>query len=241
MLWSNKPRPWSPFGWKAQRPSGSFSPLSLTNLRGWWRSDMGITIATGVSAWADQSGQGNTLVQGTGANQPTLTAGQINGRPALVFDGVNDSLAVSFALTQPTTVFIVFSQISWTNFDMVFDGGAVSNDMSLQQATASPGLAIRAGGAAAALNNNLAVGTFGLVTSIFDGASSLIQVNSTAATTGNPGTNAGAGLRVGVRGAGGANFGNISVAEIIVMAATATAAERVAVRSYSQALYNVGA
>lgn len=232
---------WNAMGWRTQRAAGGFSPLQLTSVRLWCRSDMGTTIVTGVSRWADQSGNGNDLVQATGANQPVLTAGQINGRPALVFDGVNDSLAVAFALTQPETVFIVFSQISWTNFDMVFDGGAVSNDMSLQQGTASPGLAIRAGVASVALNNNLAVGTFGLATAIFDGASSLLQINSTAATTGNPGTNAGAGIRIGTRGAGGSNFGNISVAEVIVMAATATAAERASVKTYVTGLYGFAA
>lgn len=51
-------------------------------------SHLGITTATGVSAWGDQSGKGNHLLQNTGSLQPAYdTAGGPNGRPSLAFDG----------------------------------------------------------------------------------------------------------------------------------------------------------
>lgn len=234
---------WAPrFGWRTSlKKAGAFTPAQLTSLRAWFKSDVGITIATGVSQWNDQSGNANHLVQATGGAQPVVTAGAINGLPAITFDGVDDHMVAAFALAQPTTIFIVFSQPTWTVFDSVYDGAAVVNDMSLQQASASPGLAIRAGVAAVALNNNLPTATFGLVTAIYNGASSELQVNNTAATTGDPGANGGAGIRLGARGDGAGGFGNVSIAEVIVMAAVATAGERASMRAYSQARYGVGA
>ena len=49
-----------------------------------------------VSQWSDKSGRGNNASQGTASSQPTYTAtGWVNNRPALLFDGSNDSFAVS--------------------------------------------------------------------------------------------------------------------------------------------------
>jgi hypothetical protein len=54
-----------------------FIPTHIAGLAIWLRADMGITIATGVSQWNDQSGVGDSnrnAVQATGANQPTYNA-----------------------------------------------------------------------------------------------------------------------------------------------------------------------
>ena len=47
-----------------------------------------------MSQWNDQSGNGNHLTQGTGANQPLLVSGATpSGRPAIQTDDVNRQLA----------------------------------------------------------------------------------------------------------------------------------------------------
>src|SRR5258708_27397181 len=51
--------------------------------------DADITIATGVSAWKDHSGNGIILTQGAGSKQPTKVAGAINGLQAIRFDGLS--------------------------------------------------------------------------------------------------------------------------------------------------------
>jgi hypothetical protein len=55
-------------------------------LKLWLAADRGVTQASGlVSAWADQSGNGNDVVQSNGAQKPTFTASSIGGKPALTF------------------------------------------------------------------------------------------------------------------------------------------------------------
>lgn len=70
-----------------------FSPLDLGNLLLWVEADYGITLnGSNVSQWADKSGNNNHLLQATAANQPTYATNQINGLPAITFDGTNDFL-----------------------------------------------------------------------------------------------------------------------------------------------------
>jgi hypothetical protein len=65
-------------------------------MRLWLKADAGVTTSGGlVSVWADQSGQGNDLVQGDSASQPTLLTGSLNGLPVIHFDGTSDHLVRS--------------------------------------------------------------------------------------------------------------------------------------------------
>lgn len=59
----------------------------------WLDAGYGITITgSGVSQWADRSGNGNDATQSTDASRPTVASGVVNGRDALLFDGVDDYL-----------------------------------------------------------------------------------------------------------------------------------------------------
>lgn len=74
-------------------------PLLIPDLAAWYRADRGVTLASGVvSAWADQSGSGKTLSQGTAGARPTPVASNaaFNGQPTLSFDG-GDSLVAAVA------------------------------------------------------------------------------------------------------------------------------------------------
>lgn len=67
------------------------APSEIDGLQAWFKGDAGVTeVATLVSRWADQSGNGNDLVQATGAKQPIYNVGSINLLPAITFDGTND-------------------------------------------------------------------------------------------------------------------------------------------------------
>lgn len=70
-------------------PGGSsFSPLSLSPVL-WLRADLGVTLnGSNVSAWADQSGTGDSnknATQGTAAKQPLFTAANaaLNNKPTI--------------------------------------------------------------------------------------------------------------------------------------------------------------
>ena len=62
----------------------AFTPISIPGGVVWLRADLGVTIATGVSGWADQSGNGNNASQVTAGRQPTFSSnGGSNGTPCL--------------------------------------------------------------------------------------------------------------------------------------------------------------
>ena len=52
-----------------------------------------------VKTWYDQSGNGRDLTQATTANQPAITVSAVNSKPALTFDGSNDSLSYGGSIT----------------------------------------------------------------------------------------------------------------------------------------------
>ena len=90
-------------------------PTDIVGCKLWLDSSQGVTVGGGnkVSLWADQSGSDNDFSQSDSSKQPVLTNNLINGKPAIVFDGVASCLQnVSFVLAQPYTVFIVWKASS---------------------------------------------------------------------------------------------------------------------------------
>lgn len=85
-----------------------FNPQSISGLAAWYDANDATTIttATGVSQWRDKSGNTRTLVQSVGLDQPTRTA-TINGKSALVFDGVNHYMSCMGGSFSNETMFIV--------------------------------------------------------------------------------------------------------------------------------------
>jgi hypothetical protein len=78
----------------------------------WLRADAGTSTTTDgqpVSAWNDQSGNGNNAAQGTSANQPLFIASEplANNRPVLRFDGIDDWMQTTTHLTDNVGTLIV--------------------------------------------------------------------------------------------------------------------------------------
>lgn len=88
----------------------AFTPTDIANCKLWLEADKGITLDTGVSVWADQSGNGNNFSQGTGAYQPGYTV-QLNGKYVLSATGTeyltsswtpNDTAHTVYAVARDT-------------------------------------------------------------------------------------------------------------------------------------------
>jgi hypothetical protein len=78
-------------------PPFSFVPSDLGGLEFWLKADAGLTESAGtVTAWNDQSGNSrNPTVQGA----PSYSATGLNSKPTVTFDGVDDWLQLTTALT----------------------------------------------------------------------------------------------------------------------------------------------
>ena len=190
-------------------PTGA-AGFPTANLEAHYKFNTGITVTgAGVSEWQDQTANNRHLLQGTDTNRPAESSGIIT------FDGVDNYLDVTggFTLVQPTTVYILFKQITWSNNDRIFDG-EVGPKILYQNAT-TPGIKLYAG-AGTTQNDNMTLGTYFAVASIFDGASSTIKVGATAESTGNAGTGDMGGFILGAQATGNANWSNIAVKEVLI-------------------------
>lgn len=200
----------------------------------WFRFNTGITSALGlVSQWDDVSGNGRHLLQATETNQPTLEA---DG--SITFDGVDNYLKCdAFTLDQPETVYLLMKQVTWTVDEYFVDGNA-SQTGGLQTITATPSFRQNAGAVTAA-NENLAVDAYGVVSAVFNGASSLSQVNLTASVAGDAGASNMGGFTLAARGTN-TNFAHIQVKEVLIYAAAHDAATRARVIRYLAQVGNLG-
>lgn len=164
----------------------------------------------------DQSGNARDVTQATAALQPQIINGS-NSNPAMLFDGVDDLMrSGAFAIAQPVTINTVFrlptaagAQVAVDNgtnetFEIWFTVGAarIYGGTTLSDASVDAAMPI---GARAAFGG------------AFNGASSLIEVNSTSlgSAAGTAGTN---GITTGITvGAAGdsALFINMEMQELI--------------------------
>ena len=196
----------------------------------WVDSSQNVTKngANRVSVWGDKSGQGNDLLQATGASQPLYST---NG---ILFDGANDFMkAIPFTLVQPEMVYIVFKQVTWSYTTRVFDGGS-TNAMVLSQRPTSPDLNIQVGGYSSSLsvkNTNLPVNTFGIARCLYDGVNSKFIIDDTTPVTGSVSTLSAGGFSLGARG-GNSLHSNIEVKEVIIRKVADSAEDEALIYQY---------
>lgn len=90
----------------------------VPNMHYWVKADVGVTGGATVSAWADQSGNGFHVTQGTAASQPALQNNRTNFNPALQFDGANDQLTL-FGGIMGTSTYTDFHAMMVTRTNVV--------------------------------------------------------------------------------------------------------------------------
>jgi hypothetical protein len=194
------------------------------------QSDLGVTLnGSTVSAWADQSGNGNHYSQGTASKQPSFVAGGLNGYPTLLFDGTDDEMSstgpdLPAPGTTPTTFWAVFRQITWTATDVLWSG-VTANSMRFPQTGVSPAIVM---GNTTDTNSNSAAtlnSWFRLVSVFRNATSDRLQIGSTNVTGVNAGnTNPAAGYNL-ARNTGGTTFANIELAAFMLVGGIMSAGE----------------
>lgn len=209
--------------------------LNDGNTVGWYIFDEMTTItkdgADLVSDWEDYLGSGHDIEQAGPANQPLWTA---NG---IVFDG-SEHMAGAFTLVQPTHIYIVIKQVTWTNWDYIFDGDTQDGGAVMQNAT-TPGLKAFAG-SFSAQDDNLALDTWGIIRALFDGASSELIVDDNTPVTGNWGSGDMDGFTLGGAGNGGAES-DIIVKEVILRKIADSSGDETDIYNYLKDKYGFGA
>jgi hypothetical protein len=178
-----------------------------------------------VTTWYDQSGNGRNAVQATAAEQPAIvTGGVVNsegGKPAIVFDGVDDSLAVtSFGLIpQPFTRNYIGVKKSNTGVSHWINS-VTGSPNTADYDNSSTTHAIFAGSTIAV---PLADNERAVFTSLYNGASSSLVKNG-ASTTSNAGTGGYAGVRI-CSLSGASNFSNVAMQELNIFNSLLTATD----------------
>lgn len=155
-----------------------------------------------------------------------------------VFDGTNDYMKTApFPLVQPEWVVMVGKQVSWTADD-TFVSGSANGGMNIGQSPSSPNIVIYAG-SAAGQTNQLAVGTTGIITAVFNGASSSLSINRLAPNTGNPGSANAGGITIGSNGGGVSEFANFVFNELAIFSRAPSAADISRVVTYMARKWNI--
>jgi hypothetical protein len=98
----------------------TIAQVPTAGLQLWLKADEGVTLnGSTVSIWIDQSGNGNDAVQSNSDRQPMFVDNELNNKPVLHFDGVNDRLALIGSTTMSQiSLFLVFK----------IDSGLVGNE-----------------------------------------------------------------------------------------------------------------
>lgn len=210
----------------------------------WLRSDLGITPnGSTASAWADQSGQGNNVSQGTAGLQPTINASDAayNNKPSLSFASASTqhlvSAALGFALTQPATYYVVGEQDgSATGGFVGTNGGTIM--AAYGNATAPGTLALYAG---TILSGTYQPNVPSVMGFVFNGAASSVYAmnSSTPIVTGACGASNEPSFSIG----GDATVGFLQgkVVEVLAYSVAHSAADRARRFSYLARKYKLAA
>jgi hypothetical protein len=167
-----------------------------------------------VRIWYDQSGNNNHMSQSSATFQPKIYSGSQgsiileNGKPALQFDGTDDTLVSSFSSTQPLTSLLVAKSLTNATATRFILG---DSDVRLVYTNASSDFLAYAGGSTpsfGAFNTNQ-----NLFFTYVSGSSSRLGFNGgTISSTTNLGSSALGSLSIG----GGTAYVNGTYQEVIV-------------------------
>lgn len=155
----------------------------------------------------DKSGNGRHLTQDTVANRPTYQV-DASDKSYLLFDGVDDYLALSWAQPLPFDRVSAVRQISWTVGRRIYAQG--SSGLLLQRLS-SPEITIHDGINDVVKTGDLALGANGIVTEKHVANAQMIAINNGSYVGGNAGANTMAGTFAVGAANGGSSASNIRI------------------------------
>ena len=113
-------------GLNKSRVGGAWSPANLPGLLLWLDASRitGLNDGDSVSQWDDLSGNANHWAQATVSKQPTYETNELNGRPIVRFDGVDDVLEhAGLDFGSSYTLFVVFAYQGTSNGPLFYGSG----------------------------------------------------------------------------------------------------------------------
>lgn len=216
----------------ASQLASSFSPLTLSGLKGWWDASDTATItsaATLVSQITDKSGVGNHLLQSVDANKPKTGTRTQNGLNVLDFDG-NDLVACDIAnISQPWTVYVMHASDNPGSGQYQFWGQWASGKSTFY---IDVDVYRMYGGSAVVASSITETSGFRFAAAVFNGASSKGYVDGST-FTGSPGAGACEGVNLGSF-SGAVGLDGV-IGEAILCSAAHDDATVAQVRTYAQA------
>ncbi|NQT34722.1 hypothetical protein HQ587_05990 [bacterium] len=191
----------------------------------WWRIDEGVTTDdtpsdSGDVVWAWYGSiNGLSIAQSDNSKRPEYRTDQINGCPAIVFDGNDDYLRGLFGATyaQPNTIILVVKQP--TSVKILFD---VYINYAHRLYRYSSVFSMSAPTLRSVSGISPVTGVWTIISHVFDGASSIMRKDGVTGTvSASVGTNSFKGLVLGAKYDGSTNA-NISVTDVIICRAGLT-------------------
>lgn len=235
------------------------SPVApVSGMRMWFdlTQQIGYVNNDPIGTLTDFSGNGFDLTAGGGI-EPLYKTGILNGKPAMLFDGVNDLLAggvTPFPTGYQHTVFMVLPAlpdppVSPGDYDFLFDCGTDGLDsrrLGYTWKVAGVPMAefYRDGAGIAGASLAYTAGENVLYAGKFDGASSLFRLNADAGRqasfSASTATTAGVGgLKIGTHNNPAGNYFTGHIAEIIIYDSALSASDFAATEAYLKAKYGI--
>lgn len=232
-------------GMAAANAAGSAPPIGPNDVLGaagtiigFITAELGITIATGVSAWATQLGSAVfDHVQGTAGAQPAFSAADatIWGRATVTGDGTSDFMTNTWDPPTPGTTpawfRFVFKPITFAANRRLVGGLGVIQAGAVNQMRCTNGTN---GGLVAA-----ALGTWSRAEALFNNSTTdYLKIGSTTSTGTNFGNTNVAANAVQLFAGGSTNFGNYALRKWMICNAEPTALQKAILDGMDNYLYN---
>lgn len=217
---------------------GSRVPFpTISSLQHRYVASLGVT-GDPVTQWNDQQGSLN-LTNGAGSPDFEPTGGPLGG-PAITCDGANEELsATGLSINQPYHFFIVCKQITWAADDRIVAGNSSGFSFIRQKQSSGSQYDVEQG-ANTPSGNVVDPGdtNWHLISSFFDNSNSYQELDGgSKAGPANIGGGAVNGIAVG--GGFGANYGNVSFAEVLLFNAEVTGTDLANLEAYVASNYGI--